>query len=96
MPDPAHKLILGIQEREGTTYYSDHELTDVRVIGFISAAIILKDTGEPETRWRHVGTTGTAVQALAMFMTATPGMKEALDGMYVLVKNMSQVGVQKP
>jgi hypothetical protein len=81
---PAH---VHVATHEGTLLYSDDAGQERRrAMGVLAVALLIKDDGTTQACWRTVGVTSAVVQGLAEMMASTPGLFEAVLGMYLLAK----------
>lgn len=79
------KPVLALSEHEGLVLYSDDQpgRTDLRAMAFLMLTHATLPNGQPVFLWRLGGAEGTIAELLARFYADRPGMKEAVDGLYV-------------
>lgn len=82
MPDTVH---VHVETHEGTLLYTDDQAQQSRrAIGVLTVALLNKDDGGTQASWRTVGPIAAVTQGLAEMFIATPGLYEAVMGMYLL------------
>ena len=79
--------IISLYQREGTVFYHDDQLTqEVAIISHLSVTAFMTVGGQTKQHWRQHGLLANMAEGIANYMIANPGMKEAIDGMYSLIK----------
>ena len=82
------KRIVELIQQEGTFLYSDDLGRDgVHAIAHLSITTYLGAPNMPPMIcWRDTGQIGALAEALATLYVNTPGMKETVDGLYVMLQ----------
>lgn len=79
------KVHVHVESHEGTMLYSDELGRDhCRMASGIAIAIVIDPkTKTPQICWWLCGTPGTLAEMVARYLVSTPGMFEAVQGLYV-------------
>ena len=87
------KPIVSIVEHDGSLIYTDDQGREaVRAVGFVAIAMFVGRQGEQPlmTCWRTAGVFGVVAEVIAQMCAAEPGLKEAIDGMYVMCQKRKE------
>ena len=81
--------LVSLRRQEGSLIYSDDQgRSEVRAINFISLTRFLGRTGEEPVMfcWRSEGEISGIAEAIALLYTNSPGLKDAVDGLYTMIQ----------
>jgi len=77
--------VLSLTRREGSYFYRDEQIKEPSpIISHLTVVTVFGEKG-PQTSWKSNGLMATMAEGVAIFCSANPGMKEAIDGMYALI-----------
>lgn len=79
--------ILSLERREGTYFYKDDQLKGQQfpIVSHISITTFMTPEGISRQHWRQHGLLANMAESIAAYLMANPGMKEAVDGMYIFL-----------
>lgn len=97
---PDRTVHITIETREGTLLYGDDQgRQERRAVAFLSLAMIIDEKNEASLQscWRTGGSIGSIAQLVAEFYAMNPGVREAVEGLYVMAQQRrQQAGGQRP
>jgi hypothetical protein len=91
------RTILRLEEHEGSLLYTDASGRDrVRTEGALTLTVYRDAQNKMQIGFHSTGYLPATIEALAAYYLATPGFKDAVDGMYELLLKQRRAGLPEP